>query len=112
MSYVRTQGFMSFPPVHFGQTEEAPSTDPNLENGSPPSSYAVVSVLDGEPGSFMRLIGLTFLRGCFILPGLWVAARVTKVELTSIQLVSLSFAGSATISAGMVAYYWIRRKTS
>lgn len=108
----RTQGFMSVPPAPgggFGSMGDASPSTPELEQGAPPSSYAVVDVLDGQQGSLIRLVGLTLLRGVFIAPGLWVTARLFKIEMEPMQLLALSFGGSATISAGMVGYYAIRR---
>jgi len=108
----RTQGVIPVPPVGppgFGPTG-LPQVEPGVvDQGSPPSSYAVVDVLDGQQGSLIRLIGLTMLRGVFIAPGLWIAARLFRIEMEPMQLLALSFGGSATISAGMVGYYAIRK---
>lgn len=81
-----------------------------LENGAPPSSYAVAAALDGEEGAVLRLVGLTFLRGVFILPGLWAVSKVTKLEIDALRLLGLSFGGSATITLGMLGYYYIQRR--
>lgn len=107
----RTQGFQSFGGHSgFGAAEpEQQERPPGVEDRAPPSSYAVASVLDGDPGAIVRLAGLTMLRGCFIVPGMWVASRLTKIDLEPLQILSLSFGGSATISAGMLAYYAIQR---
>lgn len=118
MAAWRTQGFQTFSPSFNrgvgqvgqgapGVTEPPP---PGVENGAPPSSYAVVGVLDGDGGAVVRLAGLTLLRGCFIVPGLWVASRIMRVDLEPLELLGLSFAGSGTISLGMIAYYWIGRQ--
>jgi|SRR6185503_4606612 len=118
----RTQGFMRIAPMWrqgfgpptmpLGQDTPAQQASPTGEHGSPPSSYAVLAVLDGESGSMLRLVGLTLLRGCFIIPGIWVTSKVMRIDLSVYELLGLSFAGSATITAGMVGYYWIRRATS
>lgn len=112
----RSQGFESFAVNGLGQPEQPAPTQPaqnppGVENGAPPSSYAVVSLLDGESGSIARLVGLTLLRGCFIVPGLWVASRLMRVDMEPLQLLGMSFAGSGTITAGMIGYYAIRRAT-
>lgn len=111
----RTQGLVSFPPAWRagrGVGDGAPPTNqPGIEENAPPSSYAVSAVLDGESGAVVRLIGLTALRGIFIIPGLWVASKVLKTDLDTWDVVGLSFAGSVTISAGMLGYYYVRRIT-
>lgn len=114
----RSSGFTTFVPT-WAQVapQSAPNAGPRVQpkgvaDGSPPSSYAVVDVLDGRQGSILRLIGLTMLRGVFIVPGLWVAAKLTRVDLELRDLLALSFAGSATISVGMLGYYWIVRRMS
>lgn len=85
--------------------------DPAVQDGSPPSSYAVVGVLDGERGAILRLVGLTILRGIFIAPGLWISAKLFRVDIEPMQLLALSVGGSATISVGMIGYYAVRRAT-
>jgi len=110
MSYYRSHGFQRFPsgvPLGVGRVSGMGSGE-STDRGDPPSTYAVLGVLEGQDGSLLRLAGLTLLRGCFIFPGLWVAARLLRVELEPLELLGLSFAGSATISAGMLGYYWIR----
>ncbi len=77
---------------------------------APPSTYAVVDFLDGENGSAVRLAGLTLLRSGFIMPGLWIAAKISGVPLTFGQVVGFSLASSATITGGMVGYYAVRRR--
>ena len=101
---MRNKGFVTFSPG-FGQGSAAEQ----VQEQSPPSSYAVASMLDGERGAWVRLMGLTLLRGCFIIPGLWVASKLLRIYLEPMQLLGLSFAGSATISGGMVGYYAIRK---
>lgn len=81
-----------------------------VEQNAPPSSYAVAGVLEGQPGSILRLAGLTALRGVFILPGLWVGTKLTKAELSLLQLLALALASSVTISLGMVAYYAVLQR--
>lgn len=113
MQPFRTQGFMHFSPTWrgFAEAEESPAP-PTGERGSPPSSYAVLAVLEGQNGSILRLIGLTLLRGAFVIPGIWLAAQVARVDMEPWQLLVMSLAGSATISAGMLGYYAIQRRLS
>jgi len=114
----RSLGFSAFPPngryngfVPPPRAPAPPSSDSETQRGEPPSTYAVLGVIEGDGGAALRLAGLTVLRGVFIVPGLWVASRLAKVEMTPMQLVVSSFGGSATISLGMIAYYAIRRAT-
>lgn len=113
MDTFRSQGFTRFTPdwapAFADAAPAAPS--PTGEQGSPPSSYAVVAVLDGQHGSLLRLVGLTFLRGAFIVPGLFITAKVMRIDMELYDLLALSFGGSVAISLGMLGYYWIRRKT-
>lgn len=114
MDTFRSQGFTRFTPdwaPSFGDTAAPAAPSPTGEHGSPPSSYAVVAVLDGQNGSLLRLIGLTLLRGAFVVPGLFLTAKVMKIDLELYDLLALSFGGSVAISLGMLGYYWIRRKT-
>lgn len=112
-SAFRTQGFMHFAPGWrggFGQAESAPSPSDTGERGSPPSSYAALAVLEGQNGSLLRLLGLTILRGAFVIPGIWLASKVARVDMEPWQLLVMGLTGSATISAGMLAYYYIRQR--
>lgn len=85
------------------------AVDPNVPNGAPPSTYAVVDFLDGQSGSLTRLAGLTLLRSVMIAPGLWVASKVSGVQLSFGQVLGFSLASSATITGGMVGWYALRR---
>lgn len=113
-----TSAFTAPPAWSFGDVtsgQPLPNSAPGshaqvLEQGAPPSSYAVAAALDGEEGAILRLVGLTFLRGVFILPGLWVVAKISKIELDGLRLLGLSFGGSATITLGMLGYYYIQRR--
>lgn len=114
---LRSQGFETFRLPGYGLgAPQSPYEQPSapregVEHGAPPSSYAVVDLLDGQPGSVVRIVGLTALRGCFIIPGLWVASRLMRVEMEPMELLGLSFAGSGTITIGMITYYALRRAT-
>jgi hypothetical protein len=89
---------------------EGPMPRPGMQAQSPPSTYAVADFLDGADGSTIRLGALTALRSVFIAPGLWIAAKVSGVPLSFGQVVGLSLASSATITAGMLGMYAIRRR--
>lgn len=115
MSQWRTIGFSGFRPTGFGTFEQQGPQPPlpppasDAQRGEPPSTYAVLGVIEGDRGAVLRLAGLTVLRGVFIVPGVFIASRLAKVEMTPMQLMVTSFGGSATISLGMIAYYGIRK---
>ncbi len=88
-----------------GVTPTEVVNDPRIAEASPPSTYAVAAFLEGQPGSGIRLLGLTGLRAAFILPGLWIASAMSPVKLSGGQLVAFSLASSATITAGMLGWY-------
>jgi len=80
-------------------------------NQAPPSTYAVAAVLEKEPGSFVRLVGVTAIRAVFIIPGIWIAAKLTDIEIKPPwKLVATGFAASCTISGGMLLWYWLKKK--
>lgn len=82
-----------------------------IENGAPPSTYAVAAFINGEPGSFARLVGVTVLRAVFVIPGLWMSAKVVPgVDLGLFQATLMGVAASSTISAGLVVWYWLKMK--
>ena len=82
-----------------------------IENGAPPSTYAVAAVLKNEPGSFARLIGVTILRAIFIVPGLWLSAKfVPGVQMGLPQSIGVGLAASASISAGLLGWYFLKSK--
>jgi len=105
----RTQGVYTVPP-RWNTGSAMPTAAEVVEQNAPPSSYAVAAVIDGDQGAILRLVGLTFLRGIFILPGLWVVTKLTKTDLDALKLLALSFGGSATISIGMIGYYLVQRR--
>lgn len=82
-----------------------------IENGSPPSTYAVAAVLKNEPGSFARLIGVTILRAVFIVPGLWLSGKVIPgVQIGLPQSIGVGLAASASISVGLLGWYYLKAK--
>lgn len=84
-----------------------------IENGAPPSTYAVASVIKGERGSLARLVGVTALRSIFIIPGLWGVARLMPglPSMTWWQTTLLGLGASTTISLGLLVFYWMKEKT-
>jgi hypothetical protein len=83
-----------------------------VENGAPPSTYAIAAFLEGEPGSTARLIGTTVLRSVFIVPGVWVASKVfaREADLSMLQIGAMGLTASSTITAGLLLWYWLKRR--
>ncbi len=73
--------------------------DPN----SPPSSYAVASVYEGDPGAWPRVLTATAMRTFFVLPGLAAAGVRGR------QLLLGSLFGSVGITAALFALYGLKR---
>ncbi len=74
-----------------------------IEKKSPPSSYAIAGVLEGEPGSMGRVIIGTLQRSLFLAPGLGLSG------LRGEQLVRAALLGSASITASLFGLYTLRR---
>jgi hypothetical protein len=72
------------------------------ERDAPPSTYAIVDLLDGKPGALVRVAGLTVLRAGFIVPGLYIAG-VRR------DLLRTSLAASASITLGMILWKAVTR---
>lgn len=100
-----TQGACIPPASYVGDA----ARPPGVEEAAPPSTYAVAAVLDGHEGAAIKLIGLTALRSVFIVPGIYIATRMTGAKLSGGQVVAASLASSCTISAGMLAWYGLKR---
>lgn len=82
-----------------------------MENGAPPSSYAVAAVVNGERGGIPRLIGVTGIRAVMIFPGIWVADRLTRgagPPLTMLRTAAFSLTASTAISLGLLALYKLK----
>jgi hypothetical protein len=56
------------------------------------------------------LLGVTFTRAIFIGPGIWIATKLTSVEAAKWQYIAMTLGASATISGGLLVWYWIRSK--
>ncbi len=74
------------------------------QRGSPPSTYAILALLEDQPGSAERVAWATFRRMALIAPGLWLAG------LRGRELVRGSVASSLTITLGLIGYYSYCRK--
>lgn len=87
--------------MSLGEVKTGPNcyVDPN----SPPSSYAVASVYEGDPGGWPKVATATLLRAFFVMPGLALAGiRGRKLVLGSIG-------GSVGITAALFALYGLKR---
>lgn len=71
-----------------------------IERGSPPSTYAILALLEGEEGAFWRVVWGTLQRSAFIAPGLFLVG-VRKPA----KLVGYSLAASTSITACLIGYY-------
>ncbi len=106
--YDYTQGF--YVPPHTPARRTGFYGAVPVDNGSPPSTYAVAGVLNKEPGSVARLVGVTAIRAVCIMPGIWVVTKLVAPEVSTWKTILISLGGSATISIGMLVWYWLRMK--
>lgn len=74
-----------------------------VEKHSPPSSYAMASAMEGEPGGLARVAIGTLQRGLIMTPGLRLAG--IKGE----QLYKAAFLGSIGITGWIWVLYTLRR---
>ena len=77
-----------------------------MEEGAPPSDYAIEALVRGRPGGLPRTLGLTAKRTLFIAPGLYFAG------IRGRQLFWGSVAASVTITLGMIAIRAARKRAS
>jgi hypothetical protein len=82
----------------------APLWAPLTQRGSPPSTYAILSALENEPGSAQRVAWSTARRMVLIAPALWIAGFRGR------DLVRASVASTLGITLGLMGYYSHRRK--
>lgn len=83
-------------------------TDVQLDQ-APPSTYAVTSLVRGEPGALIRVAGLTAVRSLFIAPGIYVAGKAFGWEgMTGWKLAGAAVITSVSLSAFMCGWYWYR----
>lgn len=71
---------------------------------SPPSAYAIASLLEGEKGSVGRVVEATLLRTAFLVPGLYLATPYRGVQLLNVAL-----AGSASITVCLIVHYALKK---
>lgn len=71
---------------------------------SPPSTYAIAAAVDGEPGAWWRVLGVTSKRLALIVPGLYLAG------LRGPKLVKASLSTTTTITLGLLALYALQGK--
>lgn len=76
----------------------------NVGRGSPPSTYAIQALLEGEEGSVGRVMESTLLRTVFVIPGIYLATRLRGKEL-----VTVSFAASASITLSLMVFYLAKK---
>jgi len=122
--HVWTDGFISVPPgagyrPGLGQTSppDAPTNggDIPIERGAPPSSYAVAAFVNGEKGSFARLVGVTVIRAIFIWPGLMGVGYLVMPKDNRLGVwrsVALALGASTSISTGLVIWYRLKKSMS
>ena len=73
---------------------------------SPPSSYAIAGVLDGERGAWGRVARATAERSVMIAPGLWLAGIRGRELLAGAALASVS------ITTVLFAHYWRKKRAA
>lgn len=69
------------------------------QRGSPPSTYAILSALQNEPGAAQRFAWSTFRRMLLIAPALWIAGFRGR------DLARASVASTLGITLGLMGYY-------
>jgi hypothetical protein len=74
-----------------------------LERNAPASSYAIADVIEGTPGAWPRVAGLTAWRAVIMSPGLWVAG------IRGRNLVFGSVLGATAITVYLLGYYGLAR---
>jgi len=76
---------------------------PYVLKDSPPSSYAMASALEGEPGGLGRVLVGTLLRGLLLVPGIRLAGVGGE------QAYKAAFLSSAALTGSIWALYTLRR---
>jgi len=72
-----------------------------VEPQSPPSSYAIAAALEGEPGAWGRVIGVTLARALFIVPGLYLGGIRGRKILTGSLMAATTITGALFILYGL-----------
>jgi len=79
--------------------------DAFVERESPPTSYAIAALLNGEPDGPFRLVKGILQRTIFIAPGLWVSGiREPK------QLLLSTIVTSTSVSLFLIAFFALQRQ--
>lgn len=74
-----------------------------LEEQAPPSSYAIADALEGVPGAWPRVAGLTAIRAAVIAPGIYLAG------IRGWKNPSGAILGSVAITTYLFALYGYKR---
>ena len=74
-----------------------------VARGSPPSAYAIQALLEGQKGSVGSVMEVTLMRTLFLIPGLYLTTN-----LRGKRLMTVAFAGSASITIALMGYYVLR----
>ena len=79
----------------------------HAQRGSPPSTYAILAAVEGQPGAIPRVLGTTLLRSFFLAPGLMAVSRILDdAKVPRFQKVALgALAASASASIFLLAWY-------
>lgn len=83
--------------------EQTTSPGCYIDPNSPPSSYAVASVYEGDPNGWARVATATLMRAFFVAPGLAIAGVRGK------KLVLGAVLGSAGITGALFVLYGLKR---
>lgn len=84
--------------------DQRPPSYPYVRPKSPPSSYAIAAVLEGERGAWWRVARATGTRALLLIPGLWVGG------VRGTALFTGALAGSAGLTVALYRYYWRKRR--
>ena len=75
-----------------------------VQEKSPPSTYAIAALMEGEPGSGVRAVGLTIERAVVLATGLYVAGFRGR------DLWRGALYGSGSITAWISLDYWLKHR--
>ena len=75
-----------------------------VQKKSPPSTYAIAAMMEGEPGSKARAVGLTVERAAILATGLYVAGFRGR------SLIRGALFGSGAITAWISLDYWLKHR--
>lgn len=75
-----------------------------MQRGSPPSDYAVLALVQGQPEALSRVAVLTAKRSLLIAPGLWLAGFRGR------DLFRATVTATLSITVGLTIYYATRNR--